>query len=113
MKFHNAFTGSLLKAESLKSGPIKGVIEGCELRSFDDGDKPVLTFGGGVSVVLNKTRWRQIQEITGKDDSDDWTGLWIQAQLGTTTFGGKTMDCIDIVAPETTGAAPPTDNVPF
>ena len=61
--------------------------------------KPVITFRekGIKPVVLNMTRSEAIERIAASSDDDDWGGVRIRLQRGTTRYQGKTVDCIDVV----------------
>src|SRR5262249_40359664 len=50
-------------------------------------------------LILNRTNWDKIAELTGEDDSDNWPGHRIEAYPTQTEMRGKTVDCIRIRAP--------------
>ena len=59
-------------------------------------------------VVMNQTKSEAIGRIAGTDDDDEWVGVRIRLQKGRTKFQGKTVDCIEIVAPPAPPAKRPT-----
>jgi len=62
--------------------------------------KPVMHFQGkNKTLVMNRQKWDAMRDITGTEESDDWAGRQIMLQLGKTMFKGKSVPCIDIVAP--------------
>lgn len=66
---------------------------------FNELDKP---------LVLNSTNGQIIEQITGKDDSDDWTGTKIVLYNDpNVSFGGKLTGGIRVRAPKVKASAKP------
>lgn len=66
---------------------------------FNELDKP---------LVLNSTNGQIIEQITGKDDSDDWTGAKIVLYNDpNVSFGGKLTGGIRVRAPKVKATAKP------
>lgn len=88
--------------ESVKAGSIKG--EGGKTTK-----KPVISFTGkDKKFALNVTNGSTIAQMYG-NDVEAWVGKRITLFSSTTTFGGKTVDCIRIrptVPPSRPVAAP-------
>ncbi len=69
-------------------------------------------------IILNNTNWDSLEEITGKDDSDDWIGTHIEVYVDPNIrFGGKKVGGVRIrkasSQPDTATEATPKDEVPF
>lgn len=64
--------------------------------------KPVLFFQGVErGWPLNKTNWTSIEQITGKDNDDNWGGLSDRDIQDTDTVRGKMVDCARVRVPGT------------
>jgi hypothetical protein len=50
-------------------------------------------------MVVNSTKWNDLEFITGADDSNDWVGQRVMLSPGKTRFQGKMVDCIVVKAP--------------
>jgi len=104
------FPSKFLQASDLDA-PIDATIKAVENELIGTGDraelKPVLLFREKTvkPVVLNLTRSEAIATIAGADDDDEWVGVRVRLQRGSTRYQGKKVDCIDIVAPP---VVPPT-----
>jgi hypothetical protein len=73
---------------------------------MDQKEKYTLYFKGqDKQLVLNGTNWDSIAAFCG-GDSDQWTGKDVILFPTTTTFGGKTVDCIRIRQSRPPAAAP-------
>lgn len=91
---------------------------------FDDNGrvvkKPVVYFKNAVKgLVCNKTNFAAIVLITGKSNSDDWTGARITLVPTMVSFNGKMTESIRVEKPEERGgggaptvAAVPVNPVP-
>jgi hypothetical protein len=104
--------GSFLKTEDLQGKACRLVIEAIcnEEINGDHGKekKLVARFAGkDKGLVLNRTNADSIAEIAGSEDTDDWAGVQIVLFPDKTKFGGKTVDCVRIRAPQANGAAKP------
>ena len=102
--------GSFLKTEDLQGKACRLVIEAIcnEEINGDHGKekKLVARFAGkDKGLVLNRTNADSIAEIAGSEDTDDWAGVQIVLFPDKTKFGGKTVDCVRIRAPQVSGAA--------
>ena len=99
----SGFTGSnYITAEYLELlGPnvrIETTIASSGLRSFDDGDKPVIFVDyQGKAIVLNPTRAKVLCAAFGIH-SENWTGKQIIVFRGETTYSGKKVGCVEIEA---------------
>jgi len=109
MKASDIFTGSYLKAADLgKHRPVV-VIESVDWAELGDDRRRVVTFRGkDKGLVLNKTNWNMIAEITGQDDDDNWVGQAIQLYATKVDYQGKRVDAIRVDYPPKGGKpAPP------
>jgi hypothetical protein len=102
--------GSFLKTEDLQGKACRLVIEAIcnEEINGDHGKekKLVARFAGkDKGLVLNRTNADSIAEIAGSEDTDDWAGVQIVLFPDKTKFGGKTVDCVRVRAPQANGAA--------
>jgi hypothetical protein len=57
-------------------------------------------------MVVNSTKWNDLEYITGCDDSDDWVGQKVLLAPGKTRFQGKMVDCITVKAPPKSKSKP-------
>ena len=106
----SAFTkgnSTYIKAEDVKAGPQKFVIEAVEATETPDG-KPALQliFEGGKKLTLNKTNARVLAGMVG-DDTDTWLGLKVVVHFDPTVmFSGKMIGGIRVKpVQQTVGAA--------
>lgn len=127
MKASDIFSGSTLKAEDIKGHEHVVTIESVDSKKFDDGPKAVIKFvGKEKALICNRTNWNSIVEITGEEDSDNWTGCKIKLVVARVDFQGKRVDAIRVDPPPSTGArasarpapretvdAPGDDEIPF
>ncbi len=120
MNIAGAFPSTYLKAADLQGRRVSVTISSVRVEEVGDGHKPVVFFSGkDKGVVLNKTNATMIAEITGTDETDEWTGKSIVLYPTKTDFQGKRVDCIRVDYP-TNGKAKPAplpepdeDTVPF
>jgi hypothetical protein len=101
--------GSFLKTEDLQGKACRLVIEAIcnEEINGDHGKekKLVARFAGkDKGLVLNRTNADSIAEIAGSEDTDDWAGVQVVLFPDKTKFGGKTVDCVRVRAPQANGA---------
>lgn len=86
-----------LAAKDLQGHKVTVEIEGIDVKKFDDGSKPILTFKGKEkSLILNKTNAFSIELLLGTKEMDDWIGQRITLKPDKTLFEGKMVDCIRI-----------------
>jgi hypothetical protein len=103
-KLDDVFPSKFLKGGDL-SKPITLTIERTPLEPLKSSDgkeqiKTVLYFvGAKKGLVLNKTNWCAIADITGDDDSDNWPGHKIELYPTKTQMGPKMVDAIRVRAP--------------
>ena len=100
MKASEIFQGSYLKSADLgKHRPVV-IIESVDWAELGDDKRRVLTFKGkDKGLVLNKTNWNMIAEITGQDDDDNWVGHAIQLYATKVDYQGKRVPAIRIEVP--------------
>lgn len=72
------------------------------MEKVGEDDKPVLHFEGKEKgMVLNGTCFDACVEITGEDDSDNWTGHRVQLYVDKNVqFQGKRVEGLRICAPQ-------------
>jgi len=80
MKANDLFPSKYLKSEDLE-GDVTLTIDSCSLEEFKNKDtgksenKLVVYFKDQEKgLLVNKTNFKSIAEITGQDDTDNWTG---------------------------------------
>ncbi len=102
MKANDVFPGKYLRADDLAGREPIVTIKKIE----NENDlKPVLYFEGkDKGLVMNKTNWNAIVDITGQEDSDDWVGAKVKLVMRKVDFQGKRVPAIRIEEP-TEGAA--------
>lgn len=124
MKASDIFPGKYLKAADLGSAEPVVTIKSVKMETLGDDTKPVLYFEGKErGIVLNKTNWNAITDITGEDDSDNWKGHKVKLFVAKVEFQGKRVPAIRIDDPkggyrapvaEVTPEPPPDDDeIPF
>lgn len=91
MKQHQAFPGKFLKAADFESGPRTLTIAKVSFDKVnDDESKLVVHFREDErGMVLNKTNFNMIEEITGKDDTDHWPGAVLKVGRVKVDFQGQ------------------------
>jgi hypothetical protein len=107
-----AFPSKYLKADDLKGRPVTVEIKDAPqetLTGFDGTkqQKTVLYFTGtSKKLVLNRTNWNAVADVTGEEDSDRWAGHRIELFPSTTEMNGRTLPCIRIRTPAVRAAQP-------
>lgn len=101
MKASDVFPGKYLKAVDLgTSTPVVVIAKVVMEKITDDETKPVVYFvGKEKGVVLNKTNFNTIEEITGEPDTDHWKGSRIMLITAKVEFQGKRVLGIRIEPP--------------
>ena len=91
MKQHQAFPGKFLKAADFEEGPRTLTISKVTFDEVNDGEsKLVVHFKeDDRGMVLNKTNFNMIEEITGKEDTDDWKGASLKVGRVKVDFQGQ------------------------
>jgi hypothetical protein len=99
MKFNEMYPSRFFKAEDLaqpllvKIKEVKMEVVGGE--NDEKTEKPILYFvNQDKAVILNKTNATIIINITGSDDSDEWTGAHIELYKDTVMFHGTPTPCV-------------------
>ena len=86
-----------LKCEDLKGRRVTVEIEGYEVKKFDEGSKPILSFvGKEKTFVVNKTNAFSIELALGTKEMDEWVGRRITLKPDRTLFNKKMVDCIRV-----------------
>lgn len=103
--------GSTYKTEDLEGKPIRAVVESVGYEDIGQDEKKerklvMRLVGKDKGLVLNKTKCVAMTEIAGTDDVDQWPGIQVVMEPGTTMFGGKSVGCINLRAPRVGAAAP-------
>ena len=109
MKASEAFPSSYLKAADLGKAKPVVTISGVRSDKLGDDERRILSFKGkDKEMVLNRTNWNMIAEITGQDDDDNWVGHQIQLYVARVDYQGKRVDAIRVdYAPKGGQPAPP------
>ena len=86
-----------LKCEDLKGRRVTVEIESYEVKKFDEGSKPILSFvGKEKTFVVNKTNAFSIELALGTKEMDEWIGRRITLKPDRTLFNKKMVDCIRV-----------------
>jgi hypothetical protein len=113
--FSDSYGGRFLNASHVTK-PFVAAVVTVEAIEVEEGKKPKpVLFLEGVDrgVVLNKTRYDAMSDITGSPDTDDWCGRKVLVKRGSTNYAGKKVACVELeAAPASTGAAL-DDAIPF
>jgi hypothetical protein len=101
VKTSEAFPSNYLKAADLNGKAVKVTIESVSLENLGNERqpdyKPVMHFvGKEKALVLNRTNSNRIEEATGSDEMNDWTGWSITLYGCKVDFQGKRVDAIRV-----------------
>lgn len=100
MKGTDVFPSKYLKAADLGTAEPIVTIRTVKVETLGEDSKPVLYFEGKEKgVVLNKTNWNALVEITGEDDSDRWPGKKVKLFVAKVEYQGKRVPSIRIDEP--------------
>jgi hypothetical protein len=101
MKAYDLFPSKFMKVVDLEGQELTATISSVELEQVGDDKKPVAYFKGGKlkALVLNKTNFESIEEISGSDETDDWDGVKITLFPSTVRFNGQKVPCVRVKAP--------------
>ena len=125
MKSTDLFPSKYLRAADLGGKEPIVTIERLEMETIGDDRKAVVYFvGKEKGVVLNKTNWNSIADLTGCDDSDDWAGHRIKLITANVEYQGKRVPAIRIEGSGSSAStrpaptpppvtAPDDDEIPF
>ena len=108
MKKNEAFPSKWFKAADFENGPRTLTISQVDYEELTDPNgrkqkKPVIRFRKeDQRLVCNATNFDNIVEVTGKPDTDDWTGHAVELYESEAQIGSKTVPCVRVrVAEET------------
>jgi hypothetical protein len=105
MKTSEVFPSRWLKAEDLEQDTTV-TIRQVKLEKFEQQDKPEEQKPAAYfdeidkALILNKTNWKTLVELTGEDESDKWTGLRITLTIVDVSAFGDIVHAIRIKKPE-------------
>jgi hypothetical protein len=86
-----------LAAKDLQGKRVTVEIAGYEIKKFDNGSKPILSFvGKDKTLVLNKTNAFSIEMVLGTKEMDEWVGRRITLRPDRTLFEGQMVACIRV-----------------
>jgi len=106
MKSTDIFPSNYLRAADLNGREPVVTISHVEMKTIGDDQKLVVYFvGKEKGVVLNKTNFSAIEEISGEDDTDNWTDVRVRLVTRRVEFQGKRVDAIRIEPPPLQKAA--------
>ena len=103
MNINSAFPSNYFKASDLNGSAVVVTVREVKVEQIgrDRDTKPVVYFQGKEKgLVLNKTNARKIAEISGSNDTEDWSGTAIAIYPTTTEFAGEEVECIRVKAPK-------------
>lgn len=120
VKTGDVFPSRYLRGADIEDREQPATVSHVAMEEVADGEKkPVVHFRGVTKgVVLNKTNWDRLVQISGSDDSDDWGGIKVVLYTELVPFQGKTSPAIRIKKPPHGTAQPRAvddmeDEVPF
>jgi hypothetical protein len=105
MKTNEVFPSRWLKAEDLETD-LTVTIRQIKLEKFEqqgkpDEQKPAAYFDElDKALILNKTNWKTLVDLTGDDESDNWTGTRITLTIVDVDAFGDIVHAIRIKKPE-------------
>jgi hypothetical protein len=106
---NEAFPSNYLKASDLGGSSPVVTIDRVEFEAVgrDKEMKAVLYFEGkDKGLVLNKTNAKNISNLVGSFETDDWSGFRIRLYATNVEFQGETVEAIRIKAAPANGAGP-------
>lgn len=96
-KIGGIFGGDYLKAEHIGDRPVAVTIESVKVKTFNDGDKLIISFvGKEKALVCNRTNANIISDVLGSSDTDDWEGKKITLVVRKVDFQGKRVPAIRV-----------------
>ncbi len=108
MKTSDAFPSRFMKVADLGGKEVTATISSVEMEKVGDDQKLVVYFkNGSKPLVLNRTNTTSIEEISGTDETDDWTNVRIVLFPSTVFFNGSKVGCVRVKAPHSQPAAMP------
>lgn len=119
MKASDIYGGNSLSAKDLGTATPIVTIDSVTYKDFDNGKKAVIKFKGKEKVLIcNVTNWNSIVDITGEEDSDNWTGHKIKLYVTKVDYQGKRVPAIRVDSangtPKPAPVEPPSDDeIPF
>ena len=121
MKGSDVFPSKYLRAADLDGREPVVTIDRVVVETLGDESKPVVYFTGkDKGLVMNKTNWSSIEDISGEEDSDRWKGTKLKLITVKVEFQGKRVPAIRIEEataprrPEPVVADAPDDSeIPF
>jgi hypothetical protein len=100
MKSADVFPGRFLRAADLAGHTPVVTIARVEVQTVGDDQKPVVFFEGkDKAIVLNRTNFNAIVEITGREDTDDWPGHKIKLITTKVDYQGRRVPAIRVEDP--------------
>ena len=107
MKSSDIFPSKYLRAADLNGQEPILTIDRVEMELLGDERKPVVYFRGKErGLVMNKTNFTAIEEISGEEDTDNWAGTKVKLITAKVEFQGKRVPAIRVEpAPRNTGTA--------
>src|SRR3990167_1094296 len=120
MKATDVFPSKYLRAADLDGHEPIVTVDHVEVETLGDERKPVVYFVGKEKcLVLNKTNFSAITDISGQDDTDNWRGVKVKLITARVEYQGKRVPAIRIEEPTAPRRpAPPVeqiddDQIPF
>lgn len=100
MKSSDIFPSKYLRAADLDGREPIVTISKAVLETLGDERKVVVYFTGKEKgLVLNKTNFNAIEEISGEDDTDNWGGTKVKLFTAKVEFQGKRVPAVRIDSP--------------
>ena len=110
MKMNEVFKSRFLKADDCPTPRLFTIAKlTVESVKNEDGEseKPCLWFEEvEQGMVVNRTNWTALMNITGHDDSDDWLGKQIVVVREMVQFGSRTVPALRVKRPKTKAPQP-------
>ena len=110
MKLNDVFKSRFLKAEDFPEPRLLTISKTTlETVKNDDGEaeKACLWFEESEQgMIVNKTNWVALINITGHDDSDEWSGTQVVIKSEVVAFGGRMVPALRLKKPRKPTAAP-------
>ena len=99
MKYTDVYPSQYVKAHDVEDEPVVTITKVATETVGDGNKKRSLTFKEiSKRLLLNKTNWTRIAEMTGQDDDDNWVGLRIRLTKKPVEFRGDLVDAVRVDA---------------
>jgi hypothetical protein len=90
------FPSRYLAAEDFQPEGTVLTVDHCEFEKMQDGEKKLVMYFKEMQkgVIVNATKWKAMEMLTGSDESDDWDNARVRVFPGETTYNSDIVPCL-------------------